>query len=78
MKLKWPIFIIICGVALGVFGFLYDAFFAGIPFQDPSPELEAEWRFHNMVSNYIIVSGLVILIIGALVGVLSLVKKIFN
>ena len=38
--------VLTCGVLLLVGGFLYDALFAGIPFQDPTPALEEQYRNH--------------------------------
>lgn len=55
------------GVAVIVAGFGYDIMLAGIPYQDPPPELEASWRFHSRVASAIVQTG------GAVVGA-SVVK----
>lgn len=38
-------------------GFLYDVYFAGIPFQDPTPEIQSRWIFHKGVSRILMLSG---------------------
>lgn len=52
------------GLAIIVVGFVYDIMFAGIPYQDPSPELLANWKFHSSVAFWIMTAGLAVFSIG--------------
>lgn len=52
------------GLAIIVAGFVYDIMFAGIPYQDPTPELLASWKFHSSVAFWIMTTGLVIFSVG--------------
>ena len=45
------------GVVMIVCGFMYDVFFAGIPYQDPTPEMSARYAFHSNVAGLIIFIG---------------------
>jgi hypothetical protein len=45
------------GAALLVTGFAYDVSFAGLPYQDPTPEMQERWLFHSRMADRIIVSG---------------------
>jgi hypothetical protein len=38
-----PALLLVAGLLLVVAGFLYDVLFAGIPYQDPTPELQARY-----------------------------------
>lgn len=58
----------LAGLAAGV---LYGILFAGIPYQDPTPELAARYEFHSWISQIICCAGAMVEIIGlALAGVL--------
>ena len=46
-----------CGVAGMLLGFVYDILFAGLPYQDPTPEVQAEWAFHKDVADTIELGG---------------------
>ncbi len=46
-------------------GFVYDLMFAGIPYQDPSPELQARYRFHSRVAGVLLVTGLILAVVGS-------------
>jgi hypothetical protein len=46
MKRGWPLLLIVAGLLLMVGGFVYDVMFAGIPYQDPTPEMSARYAFH--------------------------------
>lgn len=54
------------GIGLILAGFAYDVFFAGIPYQDPTTELQAQWEFHQSVANILYRSGGVVLLCGIL------------
>lgn len=54
--------------ALGLFvlvtGFVYDAFFTGVPYQDPTPEILSRWEYHSSVASLLYRTGAVILLAG--------------
>ena len=52
------------GLATLVTGFAYDITFAGIPYPDPSPELQARFRRHSEVASGIETAGAVLLLAG--------------
>ena len=54
------------GFLLFVAGFVYDVMFAGIPYQDPPPELQAQWEFHSTVAFWTMSAGGVIMAVGLL------------
>ena len=54
------------GIVLVLTGFIYDAFLAGIPYQDPTPELQTNWEFHRSVAEMLYSVGGVVLLLGLL------------
>jgi len=75
MKRFWPLIFVLLGILVIFGGFLYDVSFAGIPYQDPTPELTAQYAFHSQVASEIRWSGLGI----SLVGVLTMtVRRLLN
>jgi hypothetical protein len=77
--LRWgvPVAAVVLGFVVSAAGFAYDLAFAGLPYQDPTPEMQARWRFHQGVASLIELSGVGVLLLGtaglAVVGVWSLV-----
>ncbi len=49
-----------------IFGFIYDLLFAGIPYQDTTPAIEATWQFHRSIADAIYKVGAILLIVGIL------------
>jgi hypothetical protein len=45
-------------------GLVYDILFAGIPYQDPTPELQARYDFHSSVASWFYKAGGIVLLIG--------------
>lgn len=64
---------IISGIVI-LLGFLYDVYFAGIPYQDPPPEILESYELHNFVATTITKIGFILLIISL---VYLIAKKIF-
>jgi hypothetical protein len=60
------------GFLLIVAGFAYDSMFAGIPYQDPTPELVARYAHHAEIAAWIGRSGLALLIAGIGLAILRL------
>lgn len=52
------------GAILIVSGFGYDLSLAGLPYPDPTAEMQERWLFHKRVSERIIFSGLVFFGVG--------------
>jgi hypothetical protein len=75
MTAQNPLWFIIGGLALAVLGVMYDALFAGLPYQDPTPEMQADWLFHGKVAGWIMWSGSVILLTGCVWSGLRWVKR---
>ena len=69
--MKWliPFFLILLGVSIFCCGFMYDAVFAGIPYQDPTPELVAKYNFHSEVASLIRWGGAGTCVFGVVVAI---------
>lgn len=52
------------GMLLVVSGLAYDLRFAGLPYQDPTPDMEARWKFHKSVAGVFYEAGGVTLLAG--------------
>ena len=62
------------GLLILIAGFLYFFTFAGLPYPDPTPELEAEWNYHENISWIILKIGGFVLFVG-LLAIPFLLKK---
>ena len=69
MQRFWPIVLLIFGIIIIFIGFVYDVLFAGIPYQDPTPALQARYDFHSQIASIIRWSGLGICMLGGMVGI---------
>ena len=67
MKLISPPLQIALGVCLFVGGFVYDVMFAGIPYQDPTPEMAASFNLHSRIASWVRWGGIGIVSVGCLV-----------
>jgi hypothetical protein len=52
------------GILIVIMGFVYDVLFAGIPYQDPTPAMQARYDFHSAVAGWIQASGGILLLVG--------------
>lgn len=52
------------GILIVMGGFVYDVAFAGIPYQDPTPELQARYDCHRAVAGAIYTTGSVVFLLG--------------
>ena len=52
------------GVLIVMSGFVYDVMFAGIPYQDPTPELQARYDFHSAVAGSLYTTGGLVFLLG--------------
>ena len=64
----------IIGLLILIAGFLYFVTFAGLPYPDPSPELQAQWKYHKNISWIILKIGGFVLFVG-LLAIPFLLKK---
>jgi hypothetical protein len=57
--LRWvvPAVAVALGFVLAAAGLVYDLAFAGLPYQDPTPEMQARWRYHSGVASVIELVG---------------------
>ena len=62
---KLPLVLLSLGMALIAGGFVYDVMFAGIPYQDPTPQMQAGYDFHASVSAKIVQIGTLLVIASA-------------
>lgn len=53
------------GLIAVIAGFVYDVFFAGIPFQDPPPGIAADYARHSAAASGIRWAGAALLSAGA-------------
>lgn len=78
MKRKLPLLGICLGVLLIFGGFMYDVMFAGIPYQDPSPEMTARYALHSRIASTICALGAGAFLAGAVAGLMQLVVRRFS
>ena len=52
------------GMLIVMSGFVYDVVSAGIPYQDPTPELQARYDFHSAVAGSLYTTGGVVFLLG--------------
>jgi hypothetical protein len=65
-RLIQTIAILLLGILIVISGFVYDAMFAGIPYQDPTPELQARYDFHSSVAGVFYQAGVMLFLVGLL------------
>jgi hypothetical protein len=52
------------GIFIVMSGFVYDVVFAGIPYQDLTPELQARYDFHSSVAGSLYTTGGLVFLLG--------------
>ena len=70
MKRFWPLLLIAAGICLLVFGIVYDVMFAGIPYQDPTPEMSARYARHSGIASVLRWAGVGAFLFGSVAGIL--------
>jgi hypothetical protein len=75
MRISFPFTNLIFGIIVIVGAFVYDVLFAGIPYQDPTPEMTASYIFHSQVAAVGYVIGLFILLGTVAICISRSVKK---
>ncbi len=71
----WMFGFITAGLSLFIVGFVYDVMFAGIPYQDPTPEMSARYTRHASVASAIRWCGAGVFLIGLLMGIVRLFAR---
>jgi len=69
---------LILGCVIVAFGFFYDVTFAGIPYQDPPPELLAQYNFHARAAGYFYTGGSWMMVFGIILFVIRLILNRFK
>jgi hypothetical protein len=64
MRKNLAAIIMASGAVLIFAGLAYDLAFAGLPFQDPTPEMQENWLYHKRVANWITLSGGAVFLVG--------------
>ena len=78
MRRFWPHILIAAGLFLVVVGFIYDVEFAGIPYQDPTPEMSARYAHHAHIASVIRLFGFGVFLFGVIAGIIRLVVRRFR
>ena len=77
MKKHLPLALVVIGVMIILMGFIYDVFLAGIPYQDPTLELIANYNLHSKIAAIIRCIGMsVCLVGGGMFIVLGTIRKL--
>jgi len=78
MKRFWPLILIAAGLFLMIGGFIYDVMFAGIPYQDPTPEMSARYAHHAHIASVICWIGVGVFLFGSIAGIVRLITRRFR
>ena len=57
---------LLLGGGLLVAGLLYDVQYAGIPYQDPTPQQQAQYDLHSSIASRLMGAGAVLMLAGLL------------
>lgn len=78
MKRRYGPFIIILGVVLVMLGFVYEGIFAGIPYQDPTPELSQKYMYYVNIGQLFYKIGFPVLAAGLLIILIQKIIKLLH
>jgi hypothetical protein len=70
--------IIFFGIILIIFSFLYEVYFAGIPYQDPPENIYNKYKTNQRISKGLYYAGLIISIIGIIIYILLRMKYLLK
>ncbi len=65
MRIFNPIFLFLTGLLVIPGGFTYDVIFAGIPYPDPTPDMEAKDAYHARIASVFYESGMLMRVFRA-------------
>ena len=63
-----PTRLLAIGIVIAPIGFVYEVLLAGLPCQDPTPEPQVHWEFHQSVARIFYRAGGGIFLMGLLVA----------
>lgn len=66
------------GFGIMMAGFVYDILYAGIPYQDPTPQLAAEYAVSQTVANTLFLAGASIASLGSLLAIWTAVRAVWQ
>ena len=73
------LFGILGGIIIIIIGFIYDITFAGIPYQDPTPEMVEKYSYHRTIAESIELIGLMVIIFSIIInGFRKIIKSSKN
>lgn len=76
MRRYWSGILVLVGLLVVFGGFVYDVIFAGIPYQDPTPEMSARYSWHSGIASMIRWFGASLLLLGAVsVGARAIARR---
>lgn len=78
MKRFWPVILIYLGGFLLLGGAIYNVMFAGIPYQDPTPEMSARYAHHARIASVICRLGLGVFLVGSVACIIGLIVRRFR
>lgn len=78
VKRRFGLFIIILGAVLIVLGFIYEGILAGIPYQDPTPQLLQKYMHYVNIGHFFYKVGFPVLIAGLLIILFQKILKLPN
>ena len=78
MKRFWPLILIAAGLLVVVAGFIYDVEYAGIPYQDPTPEMSAHYIHYAHIATSIRWFGFGVFLFGVIANIIRLVVRRFR
>lgn len=64
-----------CGIVLLSSAFLYDVYFAGLPYQDPTAGMQQTWNFHKFVADSLLVLGAVLMTLAVLSFIVRMIRR---
>jgi len=59
-------------------GFVYDTMFAGLPYQDPSPEMSARYSYHSHIAEMICWTGVAVFLLGGMGSIFCRIVRWFQ
>lgn len=78
MKRALPRALMVAGMLLIAGGFVYDVMFAGIPYQDPTPEMSARYAFHSRIASIFYLTGAGVFVTGSIACVIRRFARCFS
>jgi hypothetical protein len=68
-------YVILTGLCLLLAGFVYEATFNGLPYPDPTPEMSAQWAYHETIAGIFYRAGVLVIAAGLAWGLYRKLKR---